>query len=654
MIERLQKMNFNIIILLVTFFIGFCHPRQYSKLSVSSQCKYKLNKNWVNDDPKINDHYVAIDCGGTVSFSGICDSLEETYNINKSNVEAATIENCEISDLSIIFQLFPNISKLSFLENNTLPSPDFVHVEHLSLFGSNGSKFKKIPSSSFSINGANLEIFQFNGTQNKDIVSISLVNLNKLEFFSLENITILNDDLFKNSSNLAAVHVKSNKFESIESIVWPNSVKWLKFESNKIDKLSMHSFEQLTQLQIAELNGNEIGDIDNGTFSKLNKLYVLSLNDNNIERIYNDTFNGLDRLEILHLKNNRIRTIEAGAFAGTPHIHSLNLSKNKISSLNRKTFIGIKSLEYLGLALNPIREIDIDLFVDLTQLRILNMSFGELETINFNAFAKTMTKLDLSNNKISRLEKMIPDTAEFSTSIIPKFINVVNWLSPIAEKGRSFLSKQIEKSMSAWITMKKIAELNENRIEKLSAIHTILRSNEIKIGHRLKKLFLSNNRLTAIEKDIFAEFKLLKKLILSKNPITTLYPESFAGLDKLTMLNMDHCALTSIDFSIFGHLKNLKELNLSHNRLITITTAPVPSIKVLYINNNQLTEFPVKNTDFPKLRRIYVKDNNFTCEAITNTFRYAKLDCDLLKSVDYSTHGNDEESEEFEESADFE
>lgn len=138
--------------------------------------------------------------------------------INKSDVEAVMLKNCEFSDLSNIFQVFPNISKLAFSENNTLPSTDLSHVEHLSLFVNNGSKFKKIPSSSLSINGANLEIFQFKGTQNKDIDSISLVHLNNLEFFSLENITILNDDLFKNWTKLAAVHVKSSKIESIDSI----------------------------------------------------------------------------------------------------------------------------------------------------------------------------------------------------------------------------------------------------------------------------------------------------------------------------------------------------------------------------------------------------------------------------------------------------
>lgn len=86
---------------------------------------------------------MAINRGGIIFFAGICDHLAETHYINKSNVVAVTFKNCEISDLSNIFQVFPNLKKLSFLENNTLPSTDFSHVEHLSLFVNNGSKFKK-------------------------------------------------------------------------------------------------------------------------------------------------------------------------------------------------------------------------------------------------------------------------------------------------------------------------------------------------------------------------------------------------------------------------------------------------------------------------------------------------------------------------------
>lgn len=122
-----------------------------------------------------------------------------------------------------------------------------------------------------------------------------------------------------------------------------------------------------------------------------------------------------------------------------------------------------------------------------------------------------------------------------------------------------------------------------------------------------------------------------------------LYLESFAGLDKLERLRMGHCALMSIDFSIFGHLNKLKELDLSRNQLITIKAAPVDSIKVLHINNNQLTEFPAKHTDFIELHRIYVKNNNFTCDAIANTFRSVELDCESTDAESNDVEFTDEE-----------
>lgn len=280
--------------------------------------------------------------------------------------------------------------------------------------------------------------------------------------------------------------------------------------------MSKRSFEKLNKLQIAELNGNEIGYIENGTFSKLNKLYVLSLKANNIERISNETFEGLDRLEFLYVTNNRIHSIEAGTFMGMPHILWLDLSKNKITSLNHKTFIGLNRLNKLNLASNLIRKMEIDLFDDLVRLRRLNMSFGELETIDFNAFAKTtsLKKLDLSHNRISRLQKMISVTSnnELPMPILPKGINVARLVAPIVLKGKPFLSKEIEKQMKNWIIRKKLYDLYERHLIITLVKTTVLglkTANET--SHRLEELNLSNNRLTVIDKDIFAEVKHLKK-----------------------------------------------------------------------------------------------------------------------------------------------
>lgn len=164
--------------------------------------------------------------------------------------------------------------------------------------------------------------------------------------------------------------------------------------------------------------------------------------------------------------------------------------------------------------------------------------------------------------------------------------------------------------------------------KKLALLHkySVANNNNYQLGRKLKNLNLSGNKLIAIEKIIFIEFKLLQRLDLSRNPITTMYSESFAGLRKLRDLHMDHCALTSIDFSIFTQLEKLQKLDLSHYQFITITVAPLSSIKSLSINNNQVTEFAMKKIYLPDLSELYVQHNNFNCEAVADMFEYINSD----------------------------
>lgn len=595
-------MKFNIILLAFSIYqFGVCH-----RISNGiSKCKYK--------DDHILGEYVAIDCRGMTLFLGICDNLIDIINI--SSIVTVSFKNCEIDELSEMSKLFPNISKLAFLYNNTLPSTNFSFVEHLSLFVNTNTK-SKVTRSSFSTNGSNLALFQFEGNPDNDIESISLGNPKKLEFFSLQKTTIstLPASIFKSSSNLTAVHATFNAVEHIDSIEWPNSVKWINFTSNKITKLTKRSFKNLTNLQILKLSKNEIGEIEAETFFELNNLYILSLDRNHIEKITKKTFSGLDKLI------------------------GIDLSDNKISSLNQNTFAGLNGVLNLKLTLNPIRQIDIDAFVDLAHLLLLDMSSTELETIDFNLFTKTMhlTKLDLSNNHIWRLIKMVPDaTNNTLVGLFPeqlsKFKPFDEWLNPILAKGKQLFSRKTKTTIDELLSISK-------QFEKLALLHkySIAEANNhnYRLDRKLKNLNLSGNKLIVIENNIFTEFKLLEWLNLSRNPITILYPESFAGLRKLKDLQMDHCALTSIDFSIFNQLDKLQKLDLSHNQLITITAAPLSSLKSLFINNNQLSEFTMKMTDLPDLLELYVQHNNFNCKAIADTFEYINLDCDALDSAE--------------------
>lgn len=132
-------------------------------------------------------------------------------DVNISSVSAVLFQNCESSEYSDISVRFPNMSKLGFLKNNTLPSADFSNFEHLSLFMNVDSELKITPSSSISLsmNAANLKCFYYEGNPRNDIASISLGNATKLENFFLNNTMV--------SINLKTVSALMNIVENIDT-----------------------------------------------------------------------------------------------------------------------------------------------------------------------------------------------------------------------------------------------------------------------------------------------------------------------------------------------------------------------------------------------------------------------------------------------------
>lgn len=289
---------------------------------------------------------------------------------------------------------------------------------------------------------------------------------------------------------------------------------------------------------------------------------------------------GLNNLIIAYLSGNDIYYSEDDAFESTPKLFGLILNNNNISTINQQMFAGLNRLYFLRLGGNLMRELTTDSFGNSSQLRVLDMRIGKLETVDFNAFAHLprLGCVDLSYNQISRLVKFSPTTwntnVKTNTTLETELTDLsdeidLEWIMLILSKAGKFSSENI-KFLSG-------PHLKKSMIDHI--LETFPSTNGSNYG--LKELVLSGNKLTEIEKNIFAELKTMKKLFLSENPITKLYPESFAGLNELELFFMDYCKLTSIDISTLAQLTQLRALHFSTNQLTTITAVPLPSIEGL-------------------------------------------------------------------------
>ena len=108
---------------------------------------------------------------------------------------------------------------------------------------------------------------------------------------------------------------------------------------------------------------------------------------------------------------------------------------------------------------------------------------------------------------------------------------------------------------------------------------------------------LSNNQLANINSN-FKSFKSklkIQSLDLSHNKLTKIYSNNFASLKSIRKLYLSSNQISNIDaFSFAKNLRHLVELDLSHNvindnSIEFLLFATLPSLKVLELNNNQLT-----------------------------------------------------------------
>lgn len=74
---------------------------------------------------------------------------------------------------------------------------------------------------------------------------------------------------------------------------------------------------------------------------------------------------------------------------------------------------------------------------------------------------------------------------------------------------------------------------------------------------------------------------------------------------------------------------NKRNINVTNNRLITISVAPLPSINIIRLNDNQLTDFPMGISNFPNLKTFKMNNSNpLACSNMDQSFSDIEFKCD--------------------------
>ena len=206
----------------------------------------------------------------------------------------------------------------------------------------------------------------------------------------------------------------------------------------------------------------------------------------------------------------------------------------------------------------------------------------------------------------------------------------------------SIINKLEEKLNTICTTSKQCAtdinhlDLSDN---KLGSFPTDLTRNWFKA---LTSLNFSHNQLQGFDEPGFSSFKLqvkLNTLDLSFNQLAKIESDSFAGLELIEELHLSHNQIDSVDpFAFSEHSRHLVELDLSHNAIRDnsvefLLFANLPSLRVLNLDNNQLTMFSSQLIlNFNSLERLSVKENQLKTFDIFQLGQNNKF----LKAIDIS------------------
>lgn len=272
----------------------------------------------------------------------------------------------------------------------------------------------------------------------------------------INEISSIPRNIFQNCDQLTDLYLSLNRISSIDTLAFAGltQLRFLSLSNNQINYLDPLIFQSTRRLEVLNLDSNSIREVSAQTFELLPSLTNLTLNSNSISA-WSSTFHGNNQaLQELRLDRNEISSLSGDVFINLPQLRVLRVG-DLIEELPE--FVGLNSLEEFWLNDNKLKTVSADSFRNLVNLRRLDLSFNNIETVNFTASLPNLDILSLTFNNIAE----IPN-------------GTFTMLSNLSDLS-----------------------LRRNRIELLTA-------ESIRPITQIRRLDVSHNRITRIEKNFFS------------------------------------------------------------------------------------------------------------------------------------------------------
>ncbi|KAM4594638.1 slit homolog 1 protein-like isoform 2-T2 [Fundulus diaphanus] len=345
----------------------------------------------------------------------------------------------------------------------------------------------------------------------------------------------------------------------------PEAMTEIRLEQNGIKSVPPGAFSSYKKLRRIDLSNNQISEMAPDAFHGLRALNSLVLYGNKITELPSGVFDGLVSLELLLLNANKITCIRATAFKDLENLALLSLYDNKIQSLAKGTFSSLHSIQTLHLAQNPfVCDCHVKWLADFlssnpietsgarcaSPRRLANKRIAQIKSHKFRCSAKEQYHIPGTEDRRQSYEcnskPVCPAKCRCEANVVDcsnlRLTKFPEHLPPSTEELR----------------------LNNNDLSILEATRAF------KGLSHLKKINLSNNKISEIEDGAFEGASSVVELHLTANHLETVRGSMFKGMEGLRMLMLRNNRISCIHNSSFTGLTNVRLLSLYDNQLTTI------------------------------------------------------------------------------------
>ncbi|XP_066478770.1 slit homolog 1 protein [Tiliqua scincoides] len=356
----------------------------------------------------------------------------------------------------------------------------------------------------------------------------------------------------------------------------PETMTEIRLELNGIKSIPPGAFSSYKKLRRIDLSNNQISEIAPDAFQGLRSLNSLVLYGNKITELPKGVFGGLYALQLLLLNANKINCIRADAFADLQNLSLLSLYDNKIQTLAKGTFATLRAIQTLHLAQNPfICDCNLKWLADFLRAnpietsgarcasprRLANKRIGQIKSKKFRCSPKEQYFIpgteDYQLNSECHSDVVCPPKCRCEANVV--------------ECSNLKLTKIPERLPQATAELR----LNNNEIAVLEATGIFK-----KLPH-LKKINLSNNKVSEIEDGAFEGAASVSELHLTANQLESVRSAMFRGLDGLRTLMLRNNRINCIHNDSFTGLRNVRLLSLYDNQISTIAPGAFDTLQSL-------------------------------------------------------------------------